>query len=414
MLSVPKKSKFPVMRTTWPRIIDYRKSKLSCFMVDGRRRRGGKREYFQQLPDAKTRADQLAVERENHGTAALNFPERDRVMAVECRELLAPWNCTIRDAAVHYVAHLKAEAIRSKSPLIRECVEYYIAARQEDVQRGDLAERSLSEAGYCVKQLASVVGELRIINFDADRLKTYIDSFPVSARTRSNLRLRLSGFLSFCKSKKWISLNPCTEFRVKVPKHEVTILTVADAEYLLSCAEASKFRNVLVPYVALCLFGGLRPFEAQGLDWSNVDFETNHIHVLAHTSKKREGRYVRMEPTLIRWLKPFAKSSGRICGVNFRKQWESLIKAAGYSADKPWPQDVMRHTAASMLLTIKRNRALVAEELGTSVEVLRRHYRQPLSKAVAKRFWALSPVTAPHPSDHADPSQVESKRTASA
>jgi integrase len=403
-----------VVRATWPRIVDYRKTRMRCFMVDGRRRRNGRREYFKTLTEAKTRADQLVTERENHGTAALNFPPRDRVMAVECRELLAAWHRTIHDATLHYIAHLKADAIKSDSPLISNCVEQYIAARQRDVERGDLAERSFSEAQYCVKQLASVVGGVRICDFDPERLKTYLDSFPVAARTRSNLRLRLSGFFTFCCAKKWIAINPCSAVKIKVPRHEIIVLTVAEAEHLLRCAEASKFREVLVPYVALCLFAGLRPFEAQQLDWSQVNLATAHIHVLAHTSKKREGRYVRMEPTLVRWLKPLARRTGRICRANFRKQWDSLTKAAGCGVDRPWPQDAMRHTAASMLLATKRNRALVAEELGTSVEVLRRHYRQPILKADAKQFWALSPITAPPPSDHADPSQVEPKRTARA
>jgi integrase len=388
---VPKKSKFPIVRSTWPRVVDYRKSALRCLMVDGRRRGNGKREYFKNVADAKTRADQLAVERENLGTAALNFPARDRVMAVECRELLAPWHRSIRDAALHYVAHLKADALRSNSPLIRDCVEQYLAARKRDVERNELSKRSFVETQYAVKQLASVVVDVRICDFDAEQLKTYIDSFPVAARTRCNLRLRLSVFFNFCCSKKWITVNPCAGVKIKVPRHEVVVLTVAEVEHLLRCAEASKFRDVLVPYVVLCLFAGLRPFEAQQLDWSNVDFTTNHIHVLAHTSKKREGRYVHMEPALVRWLRPFARLSGRICGANFRKQWESLIKAAGYRAERPWPQDAMRHTAASMLLVIKRNRALVAEELGTSIEVIRRHYRQPILKAVAQRFWALMP-----------------------
>src|SRR5207245_10767800 len=101
--------------------------------------------------------------------------------------------------------------------------------------------------------------------------------------------------------------------------------------------------------------------------------------------------YFLMEPTLIRWLSQYAKPSGTICGANFRKQWDSLTKAAGYNAERPWPQDGMRHTAASMLLAVKRNRALVAEELGTSVTVLRRHYRQPILKSDAERFWALCP-----------------------
>src|SRR5207248_11372289 len=110
-----KKSKFPIIRTAWPRIVDYRETRMRCFMVDGRRRGNGRREYFADESAAKTRADQLVIERENHGIAALNFPARDRVMAAECRELLQPWNRTIRDATEHYIAFLNAEVIKSQS-----------------------------------------------------------------------------------------------------------------------------------------------------------------------------------------------------------------------------------------------------------------------------------------------------------
>jgi len=391
---VPRQTKFPVIRKRWPRIIDYRKTKLASFMVDGRRRGNGRREYFTDERAAKTRAEQLAIERENHGTAALNFPPRDRVMAVECRELLTPWSRTIRDATLHYIAHLKDEVIRSKSLLVRECVAHFIAARKCDVDRGDLAKRSCNELRHCTTNLVASAGDLRIPDLDADWLKTYLDALPVTARTRNNLRLRLSGLFAFCKAKKWVTTNPCSEVRIKVPRQEVVVLTVSEAEHLLRCAEASKFCDVLVPYVAICLFGGLRPFEAQQLDWQEINFGTNHIHVLPHTSKKREGRYVRMETTLIQWLAPFAKKAGRICGSNFRRQWRSLLKAAGYNAANRWPQDSMRHTAASMLLAIKRNRALVAEELGTSVEVLRRHYRRPILRADADAFWSLASISS--------------------
>ena len=365
-------------------------------MVDGRRRGSGRREYFRKATDAKTRADQLAVERENHGTAALNFPPKDRVMAVECRELLAPWKRTIRDAALHYVAWLKAEAAKSTSLLISECVARFLESRQLEVERGDLAARSLVEFRHCCAHLISAVGERRIAGFDAEAVQTYLDSFPVSARTRHNIRLRLSKFFSFCVSKKWIAANPCADIKIKLRRNEVVVLTVDETEHLLRCAQASKFSDVLVPYVALCLFAGLRPFEARQLKWSDINLEANHLHVLAHTSKRREGRYVHLEPTLIAWLAAYSKTTRQhVCGANFRRQWESLLKAAGYRADRPWHQDAMRHTAASMLLAIKRNRALVAEELGTSVDVLRRHYRQPILKADAKRYWALSPNAAP-------------------
>jgi integrase len=388
---VPKKSRFPILRSKFPRVVDYRTSSLGRIMVDGRRRGSGKREYFKSVAEAKTRADQLSVELENHGTAALTFPARDREMAVECRDLLKPFDYTIRDATRHFLAHLQSEVARAAVPLIRDCVVQYLIQCELDGRRGDLARRSLIDAGHCAKQLSTTLGDVRIADFDTERLKMYVDSFPVSARTRSNLRLRLSRFLSFCKSKKWITANPAAELKIRVPRVEIAVFTVNDAERLLRCAEASPHRSALVPYVALCMFGGLRPFEAQRLDWSNVDFDTNHVHVLAHTSKKREGRYVSMEPALVAWLKPYALASGPVVSRNHRKQWEALVSAAGYSTANPWPVDVMRHTAASMLLVVKQNRALVAEELGTSVQVLRRHYRKPIQRAEAERFWSITP-----------------------
>jgi integrase len=389
--AVPKKSRFPILREAWPRIVDYRETKLRSFMVDGRRNRNGRREYFTDLIQAKTRADQLAVQRENQGTASLSFTPRDRVMAEECRELLRPFGKTPLEAVQHYVAHLEADRIRSKSPLIRDCVAQFMALKERDQQRGDLATRSLVVFRQTTNQLVAVLGDLTIKQFDVDRVTTYLDSFPVGPRTRNNTRLRLSALFNFCKTKKWIELNPCAEIKIKVRRSDVTILTVDETEGLLRAAQQSKHSGVLVPYLSLCLFGGMRPHEAQQLDWARVHFNTASIHVLASTSKRREGRYFHMEPALIEWLKSYAMPKGPIVGANFRRKWESLIDDVGYSVDRPWPQDVMRHTAASMLLAIKRNRALVAEELGTSVDVLRRHYRQPILKSEAQRFWMLKP-----------------------
>ena len=121
---------------------------MHCFMIDDRRRGNGQREYFTDDQAAKTQAEQLVIERENHGISAMNFPARDRVMAAECRELLQPWNRTIRDATEYYVAFLKAEAIKSQSPLIRDCVAQFLIARELDVKRGELAKRTFVETRH--------------------------------------------------------------------------------------------------------------------------------------------------------------------------------------------------------------------------------------------------------------------------
>lgn len=388
-------SKFPVLRSKWPRIVDYRKTSLVAFMVDGRYRGSGRREYIKDLTDAKLRAEQLATQRQNQGTAALSFTARETVMAAECSVRLKPFRKTLRDATDFLIAHLERETANFKSPAICVAVAEYLAQRERDVARGDLSEESLKDLRQVTKNLTAHAGHADISAFGPERLRAFLDSFPVSARTRYNIRVRISSLFTFAKRKGWIAANPCADVSVKVRRHEIVILSVEEVEQLLRCAEASKHRDVLVPYVCLCVFASLRPFECQRLDWRQIDFETNHIHVLAHTSKRRESRYVQIEPTLREWLIPYAKASGPIIGRNFRKQFESLLRVAGYGPKRRWVADVLRHTGASMLLAIKRNKALVAEELGTSVQVLRKNYIVPILPATAMRFWALSPRVAP-------------------
>jgi integrase len=389
---MPKKSKHDVVRKEWPRIIDYRATAQKCLMLDARPH--GKREYFKTVGEAKARADQLATELANRGTEAANFSTENRVMAVECIETLRPFGKTLHDATQHYVTWLKSERAKQDSLLVSECVEQFIESRRADMERGELSKLSFYETRDRARQLKTAMGALHIGEVDTDRVKTYLDSFPVAARTRVNLRLRMSKFFNFCKEKGWIDRNPCEGIKIKVKRADTRILSVAEAQHLLSTARGSEFNDVAVPYAALCLFAGLRPGEAEQLDWERVNFKTKSIEVLSHTSKGRETRFVPMEPALIRWLKPYAKKDGRIVRSNFRKKWELVKRAAGYDPTNKksrWVQDIMRHSYASYWLAVHQNRAALAERMGNSVDVIRAHYRRPILPKVAAQYWALTP-----------------------
>src|SRR5438105_4715590 len=84
-------SNFPVMRTQWPRIVDYREGQLRSYMVDARKRGNGRRYYFRELANAVRCARRLATQRENLGNAVLRFTHQELVMTAECHEMLAPW-----------------------------------------------------------------------------------------------------------------------------------------------------------------------------------------------------------------------------------------------------------------------------------------------------------------------------------
>jgi len=64
---MPRKSKNPILRAEWPKISDLRPSGMNTFMVDARPH--GKREYFDTVGEARTRADQAL-----HKTLSLNLP----------------------------------------------------------------------------------------------------------------------------------------------------------------------------------------------------------------------------------------------------------------------------------------------------------------------------------------------------
>jgi integrase len=315
-------------------------------------------------------------------------------MAVECIERLRPFGKTLRDATDHFVQWLTNEQKKHDSLLVRECIDQYTTSRQADRDRGELSKLSFYEIRDRAKKLSEAMGGLHIAAVTPETVKTYLDSIPFSPRTRINIRLRMSKFFNFCKSKGWIERNPCEDVEIKAKRADTQILSVAEAKHLLAKAKESEFKGVAVPYAALCLFAGLRPGEAEQLDWKQVHFATKTIEVLAHTSKTRDSRFVKMEPTLVKWLKPYAKDSGRIVGVNFRPKWETVKTAAGYDPTEKevrWVQDIMRHSYASYWLAIHQNRAELAELMGNSVEIIRAHYRRPILPVTAKKFWAALP-----------------------
>lgn len=371
-----------LLRKTWPRI--YSLNGGGTFMVDLRRRGAGSRRCFKTLAEAKTQADAAATERDDHGVTMLNVSPKDRMLMLDAMERLRSVNATVNQAVDFYLQHLEAQ----ESPTISAAVADYMIARELDMKRGDLARTSFNGIRRFMDRVGATLGELRVTNLDEHTIRQFLDSHQhCSARTRDNLLRMLSRFLTHCRMRRWVTVNPCSLVKVKVPRTDVKILSVDECEMLLRCAETSKHSEVWVPYVSLGLFLGCRPYEVLGMDWSQVN--DDHVEILPHTTKVRDRRFVPMNETAAVWLKPYRRPSGRVVGRNRRKQWDSLMRSSGYNSARPFIVDGLRHTAASMFIQRTQNRALVSEWLGTSPEILRRHYRVPVSAADCERFWAI-------------------------
>ena len=58
-----------------------------------------------------------------------------------------------------------------------------------------------------------------------------------------------------------------------------------------------------------------------------------------------------------------------------------------------WPQDLLRHTAASYLLALHGDAGKVATMLGNSSSVLLTHYHEPVMPGIARFFGQAQPPT---------------------
>jgi hypothetical protein len=99
---------------------------------------------------------------------------------------------------------------------------------------------------------------------------------------------------------------------------------------------------------------------------------------------------------LSEWLFPFRLAEGSITGPFFAETLRSVKSAAGFTFgekdnSRPWPKDVLRHCYGSYWLAVHKDRAHLAERMGTSLDMIKRHYRRAIPQPVAEGFWKLGP-----------------------
>jgi len=203
---------------------------------------------------------------------------------------------------------------------------------------------------------------------------------------------RLSALFQFGVRRGWLDQNPCRRLEpVAVEYKAPKILTPEEALKLMEAVRASCPRGLA--WFALALFAGIRPEECDRLTWSNIDLTAGVVRIDAAAAKLRQRRIVHLMPAAIAWLQA-AKETGAdlpIPNVTRRRMQRDLRPTMGWEA---WPQDILRHTAASYWLAAVQDAGKVAHELGNSAGILLRHYRELVSREDAERFWAMRPMPA--------------------
>jgi len=395
------KSTSKVVRKSWPMIRIVRSKGNKRYQVDARRKgTSGKRENKETRAEAETRAQQLADEFSKNGADGLAIPAELRVMALNSAEILKPYGKNINDATMFYKSHLDELARKFDSKTIAVVAEEWHNGKKNNTNRKPLAAETLKGIRKHSNILKNLWGERRIADITQADVQAYLDTFP-HGRNKFNLHSRTSQFFNWCiaKPRNYIKENPAKDIKIEIDDKEVVILEIEKAENFMTVCE-TEFKDLTLN-VAIGLFAGLRPTECNLLQWENVHIEERQITVLAETSKVSETRTVPIEDNLYHWLMSFkGECKGFVTNqTNLYKRQQKLRVKMGYKlcgkneTNEEWNEDTLRHTYASYWLGKYKQRGELAEHMGNSIEVIKKHYKKPVRNSDIAKFWEIVPAS---------------------
>jgi integrase len=342
---------------------------------------GRNRRFFKDKAEAQTFMRLAEVQQQNYGTAALSMSDALRVEAIECSELLQPYQKTLRDAAKFYLAHLKTITGSRK---VKEIVADLLAARTAD----GMSARYLGDLRVRLGRFVITFGEQMIAGISSSRIDDWLRALGVGPVTRNTYRRRLAALFNFAKRRGYINENPVADVeRAKERETEVAILSVGDLTRLLECAGSD-----MLPFWTIGAFAGLRPVEIERLTWNEIDFDAGVIEVKASKAKTASRRLVTIQANLRKWLAPYRTRTGRVCPLNLRKKSDEDRERARLRAE--WPQNALRHSFGSYHLAQFNDAAKLALEMGNSPATIFRHYRQLVRPKQAALYWKIAPAAA--------------------
>jgi integrase len=175
--------------------------------------------------------------------------------------------------------------------------------------------------------------------------------------------------------------NPVLKIDVPKAAPEHHLLTLAEVKKLLSLTK----QNVrLRAWIVLGLFGGMRISEVWRCRPEHIEQTEIFVPFRKSTDAKPRPRFVPILPALTRNL---PKKWDEINEDIIKRERTELAHAMGW---QEWPQNCLRHTAASMHRAMWQDSAKTAYFLGhSSPRMVEDRYARGVRQNEAKAFWAL-------------------------
>lgn len=246
----------------------------------------------------------------------------------------------------------------------------------------------IKELNRVLIRFSQMSGNPMISDISPDSVERFIFSTD-SPGGQQTTRARLSALFTFAHRRKILHENPLS----RVAECSRPVSKIPDILSPSQCRQVMQFglnSPRALAYLALCLFVGLRPWEAMRTSWEDIRFEDSTLMVHGKNSKTRRHRILELHPTAKLWLHE-ANARGSELPIRPQPIRRTLRRLRLHLSLCKWPQDVLRHTCASYTLSLSNDFAKTAWQLGNSEKILLRHYYRLAPKSDATEFWSIAP-----------------------
>lgn len=271
-----------------------------------------------------------------------------------------------------------------QSRTLREAITETMLAKRQAGRR----ERYLVGLERYLKKFALGREDLPIERVTPKDIDAWFAKRKEQGETRLSNLGRLSSLFGLCVRRSYLTYNPCSgSERVSIDRKPPPTFPVEQIARFLNVVRRRAPR--VLRYFVLTGLLGLRPDEALGTGPDKIDLRLKRVTIDFQSSKIRSWRIVPLPGNVVAWLKLTVHQKGLISRQVVDRTRRRLMPRVGIAR---WPQDVLRHTAASHLLAYHDgDEAKVAALLGTSPRELHKKYKSLLPKEAGRKFMSLKP-----------------------
>ena len=310
--------------------------------------------------------------------------------AEACRAMLPSW-ASMTEAAQFFLQHFKPVTPHTAADALATYVDekknqsknrQYTVDQFEIILKTFLRDASITTTADITTEAAR--------GWVFDDLARRQGREPIAARTQRDRHDHLSRFCRWLITRKWLLKNPLED----IPRPEVeygppVILSIEQVRKILDTAWTDPAGPVMLPFFAICLLSGARPFEVRRAKEEHFFTEKDQGDPIFEVwESKTPWRTVDLQEPLLGILR-HCKDSGINLAYFSKRIFDRIRRDAGVYDE--WANDIQRHTLASYHYAKHRDIKFLEKNLGTSERVLFRHYiRRTVRKSEAEAFERLT------------------------